>query len=400
MSLSHTDARRNIRLQSLIFFTSELMFLIPVVTLLYKYTGLGVWETVVLANIATLAITIFEFPTSVISDVVGRTFSMRASLFCHLLASLAIFTLFNFTGFVVAAIFAGLYASFWSGTGEAFLDENLRLLGEEKRFGKILGHQMFLGQTAQFFTPLLAAGLLYFQGDAGYRILALLDVFTAAITVICVLRLKEVHPFHTKFSSISHLFKEHWDTTKSALLNIWHKPTLRLLLAYRSLANHVSFFSLLILLLLVSAGMENWMGGVVMTMAAIGGMVGTKYAYLIGERWSYARTWVIATIIQAIILLISSAFLSFWPLLALCFFLFSIFEGLWRPAWNHVLVRQTQGKAIATTRSIIFGIFALYTTLGKQILAAFPIATALVIAGVFILLVNALLAKRILALEE
>lgn len=400
MPLSPATARRNIRLQSLIFFTSEFLFLVPVVTLLYKYTGLGVFEIVVLANIATLSIGIFEFPTSVFSDVMGRTFSMRASLFCNPIGALATLILFNYVGFVIAAIFAGLYTSFWSGTGEAFLDENLRLLGEEKRFGKILGHQIFLGQAAKLLTPLFAAGLLYYLGDNGYRILAFLDVIVATISFVCVLQLKNVDTFTVKFSSFGHFFEEHWRTIKEALANVWHKKPLRLLLLYRSLANHVSFLPLVVLLLLVGAGMPDWMGGVIMTAAAIGGMLGSKYAYMMGERTSYAKTWVTATVVEAVLLIASSFFIGYWPLLALCFFLFNIFEGLWRPAWNHVLVEQTQGKSVATTRSIIFGIFALYTTCGKQLLAIFPVSVALLASGIFILLINIVLGRKIIKLAS
>ena len=70
------------------------------------------------------------------------------------------------------------------------------------------------------------------------------------------------------------------------------------------------------------------------------------------------------------------------------------------PARNHVLVEQTKGISTATTISIIVTVFALYTTLGKQILSRFPVEYALIGLGVFIIGVNIVLGKKILALHK
>ena len=98
--------------------------------------------------------------------------------------------------------------------------------------------------------------------------------------------------------------------------------------------------------------------------------------------------WVFSTIAQAILIIIVAFFLKSWILITIIMVLFNFFEGLWMPAWNHVLVAKTQGIAIATTRSIVFSVFALYTTLGKQLLSRFPIEYALIGLGIFILIVN------------
>lgn len=88
--------------------------------------------------------------------------------------------------------------------------------------------------------------------------------------------------------------------------------------------------------------------------------------------------WVFSTIAQAILIIIVALFLKSWILITIIMVLFNFFEGLWMPAWNHVLVEKTQGIAIATTRSIVFSVFALYTTIGKQFLSRFPVEYALI----------------------
>ncbi|MEI7557901.1 MAG: hypothetical protein WCJ45_03610 [bacterium] len=65
-----------------------------------------------------------------------------------------------------------------------------------------------------------------------------------------------------------------------------------------------------------------------------------------------------------------------------------------------MLVQLTKGKAIATTRSIIFAIFALYMTGGKQFLALFEPKYALMGLGAFIVITNIVLGRKILNITK
>lgn len=99
---------------------------------------------------------------------------------------------------------------------------------------------------------------------------------------------------------------------------------------------------------------------------------------------------------QALLMIIAGIFLKSWIAVAVIYIFFNMFDGLWQPSWNHVLVDLTKGKAIATTRSIIFAVFALYITIGKQILSFISVESALIGLGVFILFVNLILGRKIL----
>jgi len=146
--------------------------------------------------------------------------------------------------------------------------------------------------------------------------------------------------------------------------------------------------------------MLDWYSGVIITIATAASMITTKYAYKFGEKYSYNLNWVLGTTMQGVLLILAGLLTGSWIAIACILILFNLFDGLWQPAWNHVLVEQTQGKAIATTRSIIFSIFALYMTIGKQILSFFSVETALIAVGIFIILVNIVLGKRILRLKK
>jgi MFS family permease len=189
-------------------------------------------------------------------------------------------------------------------------------------------------------------------------------------------------------------------TAKQAMQNIMQNSRLRLLLLYRSLANHVAFLPLIILPTLSERGMPNWFSGIVTALAAMGMMLSTRYAYLLGERYGYRKAWVIGTVMQALLLIAAGLLVDWWMPLVGIFLLFNISEGLWQPSWNHVLIEETTGLAIATTRSVIFSAFALYTTIGKQILALFPLSYALMGMGVFIIAINLLLGRRMIAQQK
>ncbi len=386
-------ARRNIRIQGWVNFLAGLTFLIPVITLLYKFTGLSIFEIVIISNVATFGVFLLELPTSVFADTMGRARSLRISMICNLLGALTILFFFNFWSFILASVFAAFYFSFWSGTGQAFLDENLRATKQSKKFGRIIGHYMFLEQIGILLTPLAASGILFIFGDAGYRILASLDVIMALALVTMTLKLKDLG-VKKQLKSIQEAVQQNLEVLTHALKSVFGSAKLRTLLIYRSLSNHVAFFPLLILPILVDLQIPDFYGGLVISAAAVFMLVSTKFAYLIGEKRGYQNTWIASSIIQALLLILVGFFVQNWIVIVCAFLIFNLSEGLWLPAWNHVLVSHTHGKSVATSRSIIFGIFALYTTLGKQILAIFPLWAAFLGLGIFILLVNVILAPK------
>lgn len=392
-------ARRNILLQSRINFLSGVVFLVPLITLFYKYVGLSLAQIIIITNVSTLAVWLFELPTSVWADTAWRKKSLVMSVLCNFIWALLILVIPSYTGFIIASIFSGLYFAFWSWTGQAFLEDNLRILGEESTFGKKIGHLMAMESLAGLITPLIASAILKFFGDSWYTILAWLDVVSAFALVILTLQLRELSVYE-KLTSWRHSLKTNLETAKIAIKNVVSNKSLRLLLLYRSLANHVAFIFIISLPLRVQYGMPEWMAWVLATIGTIAVMGANKYTYKIWEKYSYNTAWVISTIAQAILLIIIWLFIKNWIVMSVLLILFNLFDWIRQPARNHVLVEQTQWKAIATTRSIIFSIFALYTTLGKQVLSYFDPQYALIWLGVFILLVNVFLGKRIVALHK
>ncbi len=392
----HQQAECNISLQRWINLLAGVVFLVPVITLLYSHTGLGLVEITLIANVATFFTWILELPTSVFADVSGRRLSLLLSVSFNCLGAVLIFLFPSFWGFILASLCAAFYWSFWSGTGQAFLEENLRVLGKQQSFGKVIGSFMFAEQAAGLLTPLVATGVLYFFADGGYTILAGLDVLSASMLVFLTFQLRELPTASQKQEGSFH--HRYLSTTMHALREVLGNANIRTILLYRSFANHVAYLPLVIFPVLTYAHMPSFLAGILATCATGGMMLVLYFGHRLADKKSYGHSWVIATILQALLLMISAFFLSHWVILAGLYVLFVALDGLWQPAWNHLLVQTVGGKAIATTRSIVFALFALYTTIGKQLLSFLPLSTALFLLACVMLVANLWLGRKILLL--
>jgi MFS family permease len=344
---------------------------------------------------------LFEIPTSVFADTTWRRKSLVISVVCNLLSALMIVILPTYWGFIISSAVWGLYFAFWSGTGQAFLEDNLRHIWKEKSFWKAIGHLMSLETLSWLIVSLVVSCIIKRLWESSwYTTLAILDIIFALVLVILTLQLKEINPIKDKLFSIKRIFLDNYETAKNALRNIFVSKDMRTLLIYRSLSNHVAFLFIISLPLRIQVWMEPWLAWILWIISTIAMFLANKYAYKFWERWSYNHVWVLSTTVQAILLIIVAFFLKSWIMITIIMILFNFFEGLRMPAWNHVLVGQTKWIAISTTRSIVFSVFALYTTVGKQVLSTFPIEYALIALGIFILIVNAFFGKKILALSR
>jgi MFS-type transporter involved in bile tolerance (Atg22 family) len=89
--------------------------------------------------------------------------------------------------------------------------------------------------------------------------LACIDVVFSLILFILTLQLREDF-VQEKLQTFRAVLIKNYETAKNALNNVFRNKNLRLFLIYRSLANHVSFFFIISLPVLVDGGMQEWLG--------------------------------------------------------------------------------------------------------------------------------------------
>lgn len=134
----------NIRKFYVFSFLRELLFIIPVVVLFWQENGLSLTKIMILQAIYTLSIAIFEVPTGVFADKIGRKQSLSIGAFVLLIAAVVYSLGYNFWQFVIAEVVWGLGVTFASGADSAFVYDTLKQSKKEYDFKKIWGNSKSL----------------------------------------------------------------------------------------------------------------------------------------------------------------------------------------------------------------------------------------------------------------
>lgn len=140
----------NVRLLAWFNFFTDFRLYAPIAILYFAQVsgsyalGMSVFSTVMLAQ------SLFEVPTGVFSDLIGR----KKTVVCGALAGVLSLVCYAIGGTYVAllagAVFEGLARAFYSGNNDALLHDTLAERGEQARF------QEYLGKTASMYQVALA----------------------------------------------------------------------------------------------------------------------------------------------------------------------------------------------------------------------------------------------------
>ena len=138
----------NIKKYYVFSFFLEFMFIIPVITLFWQENGLSLSQIMLLQSIYALSIVLWEVPTGVFADKVGRKNSLIIGTGFLVFGSLIYSLGYNFLQFAIAEIIWGLGFSFMSGANSAFIYDSLKQSKKEKDFKKVWGNAKSWGYLA------------------------------------------------------------------------------------------------------------------------------------------------------------------------------------------------------------------------------------------------------------
>ena len=114
-------------------------------------------------SIEMLSASIFELPTGILSDFIGRR---KTIIFGALMAVLTLICYAvgtNFLILMIGSIFAGLARSFYSGNNEAFLHDSLKEYGQEEDYAEHSGKTSSMFQWALAGSALFGGIVAYFS---------------------------------------------------------------------------------------------------------------------------------------------------------------------------------------------------------------------------------------------
>lgn len=150
-------------------------------------------------SITMIASAVFEFPTGIIADKIGRKNTVIMGCINSLIYAIILAFTTSYIGLVVSAIFEGLERSFFSGNNSAFIFDNLKQNGKESEYKYYLGKTNSMYYVAGILSTILGAIVAYFTS---IRVLLILSVIPRIFEVLLSLRLKEVKKFSNENENI------------------------------------------------------------------------------------------------------------------------------------------------------------------------------------------------------
>lgn len=184
--------------------------LTPVTTLFYLERGLSFSQLFLLSVVFSVAVILFEVPTGVIADKVGRKKSIIIGIVFYIFHTIGY--LFA-QGFLQMAIAFSLFAigfTFLSGVVEAYIYDLLKSEGKQREMKKWYGHYLSASKVPALIIPILAVFIAKDLLNWQFQVLILINVFTNVVALVlsCFLqRVKQVKESEDSFV----LLKKSWN---------------------------------------------------------------------------------------------------------------------------------------------------------------------------------------------
>lgn len=125
---------------------------------------------------------LFEVPTGILSDHIGR----KRTIILYLLTGTIAAALYYFANstetLVIAAIFTGISMAFGSGTMTAFSYENAEAIGRTEDYKKIEGKRKAVGRYSLVIAGILGTGIIYLFDIKSAILLTLIVLILSCIT--------------------------------------------------------------------------------------------------------------------------------------------------------------------------------------------------------------------------
>lgn len=201
--------KKNLLLTGLVVFLNSINLYNVVAILYFK----AITNSYVLAMsvyaIATISTAVFEIPTGILSDKIGRKKTIVFGSVCSVLSAVVLLAAKNYFFLVLFAIINGIEFAFFSGNNDAYVYENLKAENNEKEYIGFIGKIKSMGYLAGAFSGLAGAILLYFFS---YKLIIALSIIPKVIQLIISFFLGEIEKAKavntSKFENLKRPIKE------------------------------------------------------------------------------------------------------------------------------------------------------------------------------------------------
>ena len=197
-------SQRNIKLLAWFnFFTDFKLYSAIAILYFIKVTG-SLALGMSIFSIASIADALFEVPTGILSDRVGRRKTVIYGALASVLYSICFALGGSFWMLALGAVFQGLSVAFYSGNNDALLHDSLQESGKEKEF------HVFLGKLSSLFQLALALGAVAgsFLANSSFALVMWLSVISQIVCFFISLQIVEPRIPIQKSSNVYEHLKE------------------------------------------------------------------------------------------------------------------------------------------------------------------------------------------------
>lgn len=163
-------------------FLSEFYFPISV-WLFYYLRFLDFKQIGILTAVKLISSNLFEVPTGVFADIVGRKTSVVISFFLYGLVMLGFANISVFWMFIVLDILKALSNAFYSGSMEALVYDSLKEEGKEKGYDRVVANMESAGWIGLFLAAIIGGYLYYFWFRSPYIFQGILYIGAAILAL-------------------------------------------------------------------------------------------------------------------------------------------------------------------------------------------------------------------------
>ena len=155
--------RKNIKLLSIFNFLIGFNLFWPIAIIYFSKVSGSFTLGASILGIIMLASTVFELPTGILSDLVGRKYTIVLGSWARVLAFLFYAIGLSYWFLVIGAIFEGLSRAFYSGNNDAFLYDTLADENMENEFHEYQGKVSSTEQLAMGISAILGGIIANFS---------------------------------------------------------------------------------------------------------------------------------------------------------------------------------------------------------------------------------------------
>lgn len=172
-------------------FLKSWYFTVPIQTLFFFAKGLSFSEIMMLESVLLVGVLLFEVPTGVLGDKIGRKWSLIIGSIIGLLAWIPWFLANGFWLFAASFFLSGVGIAFQSGSDQALIFDDLRSQGKEAEMQRSIGKYYGAMTLGTAIAALIGGFLSSSHKVSAFYVLYVCTVVAQSLALIFLLTVKE-----------------------------------------------------------------------------------------------------------------------------------------------------------------------------------------------------------------